>query len=427
MTTSVIESTPVPGQHYSLEQISFIIQELLWNARTGFRAAPRVVSSVATMFGLNWEAPHHTTCRAWLQRIGLFQLQRPKDLGVDSIWIVDHTVQIGQEKCLVILGLALRDMPAAGTALSLVDLQLLNLLPVTHSDKHVVFEQLESTARMTGVPRAILGDHGGDLQGGVTLFCASHPETISLYDIAHKAATLLKARLNKDARWNSFCSQAAQAKVKVQQVDLGFLVPPSQRSKARYMNLGSLLRWGRAILSVLDRRPESVLRHSTATRLEEKFGWLREYRKDLAVWSEYQMMLEDSVDEIRRHGYSRSSAFQVALRVQRHVQTIAGRELKDQLLTFIADESALLAPGERLPGSSEVLESSLGKLKSFEGDFDKSGFTSLLPAFGALVGKLTPETIYQALVSVPGKKVQHWVTQHLGQTFLSKRRLALQN
>jgi len=193
------------------------------------------------------------------------------------------------------------------------------------------------------------------------------------------------------------------------------------------MNLGSLLRWGRAILSVLDRRPESVLRHSTATRLEEKFGWLREYRKDLAVWSEYQMMLEDSVDEIRRHGYSRSSAFQVALRVQRHVQTIAGRELKDQLLTFIADESALLAPGERLPGSSEVLESSLGKLKSFEGDFDKSGFTSLLPAFGALVGKLTPETIYQALVSVPGKKVQHWVTQHLGQTFLSKRRLALQN
>jgi len=37
------------------------------------------------MFGLNWEAPHHTTCRAWLQRIGLFQLQRPKEMGVDSI------------------------------------------------------------------------------------------------------------------------------------------------------------------------------------------------------------------------------------------------------------------------------------------------------------------------------------------------------
>ncbi len=423
----MIECTHVPGQQYSLEQISFVVQELILNARTGFRGASRVMGSVARMFGLNWEVPHHTTCRAWLQRIGLFQLQRPKDMADDAIWIVDHTVQIGQEKCLVILGLRLRDMPAAGTALSLADLQLLNLLPVTHSDKQVVNEQLESTAKITGVPRAILGDHGGDLHGGVTLFCESHPGTTSLYDMTHKAATLLKARLNKDTRWLSFCSQAGQTKVKVQQTELAFLMPPSQRSKARYMNLASLLRWGRAILSVLDRQPDTVLRHGTAERLEEKYGWLREFRHDLALWSEYQTLLEASVDEIRRHGYSRSSAFQVALRVQPQVQTIAGRELKDQLLKFIAEESASVTPGERLPGCSEPLESSLGKLKSFEGDFDKSGFTGLLPAFGALIGTLTPETIYEALVSVPGKKVQHWITQNLGQTFLSKRRLALQN
>ena len=100
------------------------------------------------------------------------------------------------------------------------------------------------------------------------------------------------------------------------------------------------------------------------------------------------MIPEESVNEIRRHGYSRSATFQVALRVQRHVQTIAGRELKDELLTFITNESAPLAANERLPRSSEVLESSLGKLKFFEGDFAKSGFTSLLPAFGTLVGKL---------------------------------------
>ena len=159
----------------------------------------------------------------------------------------------------MILGLRLRDMPAAGTALSLVDLQLLNLLPVTNSDKQVVFEQLKSTAKINGVPRAILGDHGSDLYGGVTLFCQSNHGTISLDDMTHQAATRLKARMKKDARWISFCSQAGQTKVKVQQVDLAFLVPPSQRSKARYMNLASLLRWGTAILSVLDRHPESVL------------------------------------------------------------------------------------------------------------------------------------------------------------------------
>lgn len=50
-------------------------------------------------------------------------------------------------------------MLAAGTVLSLADLPLLNLLPVTHPDQQVVHDQLESTAKITGVPRAILGEH----------------------------------------------------------------------------------------------------------------------------------------------------------------------------------------------------------------------------------------------------------------------------
>ena len=109
------------------------------------------------------------------------------------------------------------------------------------------------------------------------------------------------------------------------------------------------------------------------------------------------------------------------------MQTIAGRERKVQLLTFIANESASHAPGERLPGSSEPLESSLGKLKSFEGGFAKSRFTGLLSAFGALIGKLTAATISEALISVPDKNVQHWITQNVGKTSLFKRPLAFQS
>jgi hypothetical protein len=259
----------------------------------------------------------------------------------------------------------------------------------------------------------------------VTLFCKSHPETVSLYDVAHKAATLLKARLNQDSRWLSFCSRAGQTKVKVQQTELAYLMPPSQRGKARYMNLESLLRWGRAILSVLDRPTKSALRQDTAVRLEEKYGWLREYRFDLAQWSEIQTLLQETVDEIRGQGYSHQAAYQVALRIQPHVETPAGRDLKNEIVQFIEQESTPLAAAERLAGSSESVESALGKLKSFEGDLHNSGFTSLLPILGTLVGNLTLETIRQALITVPCKNVQQWVRQHLGQTFLSQRRLAL--
>lgn len=76
-------------------------------------------------------------------RIALYQLERPKELADDWIWIVDHTVEIGPEKCLVVLGVRVRDLPPPGECLRLEHLRPLKLFPVTHSDQHVVQAQLE--------------------------------------------------------------------------------------------------------------------------------------------------------------------------------------------------------------------------------------------------------------------------------------------
>ena len=414
----------MPGQHFPLEQIEFLVKHLLLQARTGFRAASRVIDSVATFFGISWEVPDQTTGRTWLLRIALYQLQRPKQKADDWIWIVDHTIQIGPEKCLVVLGVRVCDLPPPGQCLCVEDLQLLNLLPVTHSDQHVVLAQLEDTIETTGVPCAILGDHGSDLHAGVNRFCLAHSETHNLYDITHKSATLMKARLEKNEVWKSFCHQAGQTKFQTQQTELSFLVPPSQRSKAKYMNLGGLVRWGRETLRLIDAPPPEVLRHVSCERLEQKLGWLRAYRHELKPWTEYQDLADASVDYIRRHGYSQSAEYQTALRLTPLLQTPSGRELKDELLSFITQESSRLQPGERLPGSSEVMESALGKLKSVCGEHQTGGFTSLLLSLGALVGRLDRDTIYDALVTVPWKQVGQWVETHLGQTHQSKRREA---
>jgi hypothetical protein len=418
---SLIEHTSLPRHQFTLEQIQFCVEHLLLSARTGFRAASRVVDAIVYFFGINWEVPQTTTTRTWLLRIALFQLTRSKTKADDWIWLVDHTVQIGQEKCLVVLGVRQSELPPQGTCLLLEHLQLLALLPVTHSDKHVVHQQLEATIAETGVPRAILGDHGGDLQGGVNLFCSQHSETSSVYDIAHKAARLLRKRLETDERWKSFCTCVGQTKFKTQQTEWAFLVPPTQRSKARYMNLEPLLGWARRTLQVLDEQPASVLQHGSIEKLEEKFGWLRTYRDELAQWLEYLELTDQAVDEVRRYGYQMGAAVRLAVRLQSQVRTELGEELADELVAFVSEESASARPGERLPGSSEVLESSLGKLKSFEGDHQKGGFTSLLLSLGALVGHLDAATIRDALLHVPYKQVTQWVHQHLGTTFQAKR------
>ena len=412
----------LPHHQFPLSQIEFVVRRLVLVARTSLRASERVCVVVAELFGIAWDAPDHTTVRTWLLRIGLYQLTRSKDVADDWVWLVDHTVQTGQEKCLVVLGVRLSQLPPPGEPLRLEHLTPLALLPVTHSDQQVVWRQLAETVATTGIPRAILGDHGGDLQAGVRRFCERHPATANLYDIAHKGASLLKARLQTDERWSKFCTRTGQTKFQTQQTEWAFLAPPTQRSKARFMNLEPLLNWGTRTLRVLDEQPPATLQHGTPERLREKFGWLEEYRAALAEWSEWQKVTSQTIDEVRRFGYSTEASLRVASRLAPMVVTPSGQTLRDELVAFVQSESATARPGERLPGSSEILESALGQLKSLEGDHQKGGFTGMLLSLGALVGRLDTATIRDALLSTPWKQVTHWLSHHLIQTLGSKRR-----
>ena len=95
--------------------------------------------------------------------------------------------------------------------------------------------------------------------------------------------------------------------------------------------------------------------------------------------------------------------------------------LKHELLEIVTAESQKVQGGARMPGSTEILESSFGKLKELEGSQSQSGFTSLILIWAALFGATTSEVIRQALTEVPVKLVSAWVRISLGQTLQSKR------
>ncbi len=92
-----------------------------------------------------------------------------------------------------------------------------------------------------------------------------------------------------------------------------------------------------------------------------------------------------------------------------------------ELIDIVKAESSNLSEGERTPGSTEILESSFGKLKEIEGDQTRSGFTSLILIWAVLFGATTTKVIRDAMTQVPGKLVQKWVSKHLGATIQSKR------
>jgi hypothetical protein len=414
---------PLARQHYGLGVVTFFCRFVL-EARTSLAAASAVLAVVWPERAAEGEIPHPTTGRGWLLRLGLYKLQQAVAPADDWVWLADHVVQIGSEKCLMIAGLRLRDLPPAGHCLELKHLQPLAILPVKHSDQELVQQQLVALAVKTGAPRAIVSDEGGDLRGGIQRFQQSHPGTACLSDIAHYAARLLKRRLEKNSRWQAFGHQAGQTKFETAQTELGFLTPPRQRSKSRFLNLGPLLSWATKTLAVLDQRPAAVLQHCTVERLEVKFGWLRDYRGELTEWSEWQTLAEAAMERVRGDGYHAGVAEQLETDLRPLVHSASGGELCAELVAFVTQQSAAARVGERLPGSSEILESSFGKWKSLEGEHAKGGFTQLLLGYAALLGETTSELIGRALEATPMKHVSQWFREHLGVTLQAKRTVA---
>ena len=388
------------------------------------RGVPRVLAVLSAALGLSLPIPHWTTGRLWLLRLGHALLTMELAKSNDWAWLVDHSVQIGQEKCLVILGIRLRDLPERGECLQHTDLHLVALVPRKSWTRQEVHEELEAASQRTGIPRVIVDDHGVDIAGGVSFFQERHPETVEIYDAKHKAACLLKSRLEKNPRWQELQQRIGQTRCAIQQTEMAFLVPPAPKPKARFMNLAPTLQWTENVLAVLRQPPTVVSEQVSPERLEEKLGWLREFEAEVAEWAEWQQVVNVTVEFVNRQGIYRGVAKQLRTKLRPHREYASSRCLARELVAFVAKQARRARPGERFPGSTEVLESCFGRFKQLEKQQARGGFTSLVLGFGALLAETTTQAVAQAMRLSPTKAVVAWCNDNLGTTLFGLRRQA---
>jgi hypothetical protein len=418
-----------PYHSHSLGLILLFLQISL-SSPVGFRGTAAVLKVVSALFPTRERAPSPNGGQMWLLRIGLHELSQPKEQADDWVWIIDHTIQTGTGKCLVVVGVRLSAWEAkrgeehASAALGHHDLSVWMIEPVEKSDGPTVHRQLEHLSQQTGVvPCEVLSDCGADLQKGVARFCAEHPQTTAAKDISHAAANEVKRELNHDPQWAAFLVDASQAKAKMRQTKFAFLLPPELKAKARWMNLDPLLTWSRKAL-VFVAMPRSVPGASwEINELEQKMGWLRSYQEPLASWSRMLEVTATSLTYIREHGYHQDAKRELQAKLASFTagpETPASR-VAQALLTFVDEQSGKLLPGQRLLGTSEVLESLIGKAKQLQGQQSKSGFTKMVLGLAASVCDITEQKVREALAAIKVHDVTTWIKQHLGTSVQGQR------
>jgi hypothetical protein len=422
-----LDVTPPPGHQLGVGVISLFV-DLVLKAATSQRAAAAVLQIVACHIPGLERLPCANSGRLWLMRLGLYELTREKAKADDWVWMMDHTVQLGPWKCLVIVGVRLSAWNPERGPLKHEDLTLFNLTPMEPSTGQAVAEQLEATIQQTEiVPAAVLSDEGAELKTGMELLQEKRPEADNvphLHDIKHKVATLLKQELHDDETWQSFVTKANRTKLQVTLTSLAFLVPPSLKNKARYMNLDTLVKWGRRALAFLDDPRDFPGQPIDRDKLEQKLGWLRDYREPLGRWAELLEVGEAAVAYVRAEGYHRHALEGLEETLTPLAQAPASLRLKTALLTFVAGQSRHLPEGQHVPGSSEVLESLLGKYKRIQGAHSKGGMTGALLNIGATLLEKTPAMIRKALATVQVHHVTQWLRDRLGLTIPAQQALA---
>jgi hypothetical protein len=429
-TPSLFDGKAVARHQFSVGMV-WLLMNLVLLGPVSQRAAASVLGLLASC--LKWgkmRLPCANSGRLWMVRVGLYALTCEKEKADDWLWMMDHTVQFGPWKCLVIVGVRVSVWRSLDRPLRHEDLSLLNLTPMKTADRKAVAKELKRTGEKMGTPVAVLSDEGAELKSGMELYREElkpgSPKPPHLHDIKHKAAAYLKKELHKTDRWSEFVKRLSNTKVAVILTDLAFLNPPRLRNKARFMNLECVVKWGSRVLQFLKRPTPFPGNPIDLDQLERKLGWLRGFEKELRAWAELLEVIDAAEKYVRRHGYHRQADRRLRRVLQPLAKRNASRHLMKRLLDFVKQQSDKLRKGQHMPGHTEVLESLLGKYKDTQARHSQGGMTASLLNIGAIVLKKSPQIIQQALGAIPVKTVNNWVRTNLGQTVASRRKLALQ-
>ena len=452
-------------------------------AFSGFRGGARSLEITAEVMGI--DSPSYGSIRLWTYRLGLYLLQRPIEYREDRIFIMDMTVELGQQKCLLILGVSESRFLQNDFCLTHHDTEVLALIILTKSTGEIIAAHLDELSARIGRAKQIVSDQGSDIKKGVQLHIAKHPEIIYIPDLSHKIACLVKPLLNNDIIFQAFNAQCNQTKSQIQQTELNFLKPPTQRTKARYHHIAPRIEWAQNVLSyqqrgdfhLIDARyciDDNVLKfialpspywhllapvkglvfntkaefdlaittllgeelyqryqqelHDSASigrrRFDEKLGWLNDYVIDLEKYQQMVDVIECGETQLKHEGLHNESA-------QRFLQQLEGIELDEkaktletQIIAYIDTHHGDATPKQARLVSSDVIESVFGQYKQVghSGCLQELGkMVLLLPL---LVTEITADLVLQAMNNVKTSAVDEWADKIFGPSGLALRRAA---
>lgn len=175
-------------------------------AVVSYRSVPRILRllNAQTSLNLGWIA-HFSSVINWSLRLGLGLLKQVKPIEQPWLAIVDHSIDIGTKKALVVLRVRLDILSQRSGALRLADCECIGLRVSEVVNGDTLAPELGEIFAKAGNPLGIIKDCDATLNRGVRLWSqASTAELAVIDDLSHVMATALKKQYENSDAYKQF-------------------------------------------------------------------------------------------------------------------------------------------------------------------------------------------------------------------------------
>ena len=290
--------------HYTLWQILCSIELYLFSSM-GYRAVGQCWLILCRH--LDVDRPSFWSVRQWVFRLGLYQLSQKVERAQDWVYIVDYTLQMGLEQCLIILGLRLDRLRSGNNwQLCAPQVQVLDISLTHWPNAEHVQQRLEAVSDRTGLPVQIVADGAGAIRKGIRLLGQSlESKLLYTYDLSHLVALRLKKLLVAHPQWQQLVTALNQVQKATVQTSVSFLAPPSLRKTARYMNLYKVVDWTAKLMDYFRTGDFELLGPHGLKSFLKRFAPVLAMPYFLLQIQQLMELVRELLTDFKRHGLSK--------------------------------------------------------------------------------------------------------------------------
>jgi hypothetical protein len=348
----VIKTNRIARHTYS----DFVVRlsvELYLISHSGFEKVSGMVKYLNDLLGLDLERiPCANTIENWIKKLGYHIYgQTPKEFsGKEYAEIIDESMMLGSEKMLLTLGVDAEKKN--DKSLQHKDVKVLDISVAERWNNETIGDRLKEIEKKIGhSPQYSITDND-------TKLCKAlrKQSYTQIRDIGHTMAILIEQIYGKEEDYKQYCNKLSKVKIREVMRPSSYLLPPRQRTVARFMNLSPILKWSRQIAD----------NFSKLTKEESKnFLFVKKYLPLIEELEQIFSVVNSILKQAKNQGFSKEKIDKYILEIENSLihQGTRVKQVKSALCNYLKQEK------EKIPDSKTTWHCSTDIIESLFGTY----------------------------------------------------------